>query len=173
VFLASLVEPREFEDEPEVELTELLTFALGPFPVAILGKKLARVQVDRRFTNLLAKTPPSLVARRRCSSPGPSQGVHITSRSTLDLHELGLCTCAYSVGRVGENHRTQRRAAPLGYLRAAELEMRAAEEPLRPDLNVKGLKPQVFGRIEELEAREDLLSEILYERRREGTTREW
>jgi DNA mismatch repair protein MutL len=42
----------------------------------------------------------------------------------------------------------------LCYLRAAELEMRAAEEPLRSDLDVAGLKAQVLGRIEELEARE-------------------
>src|SRR5918994_6925697 len=34
------------------------------------------------------------------------------------------------------------------YLRAAELEMRAAEEPLRSDLDVDGLKAQVLGRIE-------------------------
>jgi hypothetical protein len=40
------------------------------------------------------------------------------------------------------------------YLRAAELEMRAAEEPLKGDLDVAGLKAQVLGRIEELEARE-------------------
>ena len=40
------------------------------------------------------------------------------------------------------------------YLRAVELEMRAAEEPLRSDLDVKGLRTQVLGRIEELEARE-------------------
>ena len=40
------------------------------------------------------------------------------------------------------------------YLRAAELEMRAAEEPLRSGLDVAGLKAQVLGRIEELEARE-------------------
>jgi hypothetical protein len=39
------------------------------------------------------------------------------------------------------------------YLRAAELEI-AAEEPLRSDLDAKGLKAQVLGRIEELEARE-------------------
>jgi hypothetical protein len=31
----------------------------------------------------------------------------------------------------------------LCYLRAAELEMRAAEEPLKSDLDVKGLKSQV------------------------------
>ena len=36
------------------------------------------------------------------------------------------------------------------YLRAAELEMRAAEEPLRTDLGMKGLKAQVLGRIEEV-----------------------
>jgi hypothetical protein len=40
------------------------------------------------------------------------------------------------------------------YLRAAELEMRAAEEPLKSGLDVAGLKTQVLGRIEELEARE-------------------
>jgi hypothetical protein len=39
-------------------------------------------------------------------------------------------------------------------LRAAELETRAAEEPLRSGLDVAGLKAQVLGRIEDLEARE-------------------
>ncbi len=51
------------------------------------------------------------------------------------------------------------------YLRAAELGMRAAEEPLRSDLDVAGLKAQMLGRIEELEARErereELLSELV------------
>ena len=51
------------------------------------------------------------------------------------------------------------------YLRAAELEMRAAEEPLGSDLGVAGLKAQVLGRIEELEARkrerEEILSELV------------
>jgi hypothetical protein len=51
------------------------------------------------------------------------------------------------------------------YLRAAELEMRAAEEPLRSDLDVKGLKAQVLERIEVLEAqereRQELLSELV------------
>ena len=51
------------------------------------------------------------------------------------------------------------------YLRAAELEMRATEEPLRSDLDVAVLKAQVLGRIEELEARErerkELLAEVL------------
>ena len=51
------------------------------------------------------------------------------------------------------------------YLRAAELEMRAAEEPLRSDLDVARLKAQVLGRIEELEERErereKLLSELV------------
>jgi len=49
------------------------------------------------------------------------------------------------------------------YLRAAELEMRAAEEPLRSDLDVAGLKVQVLGRIEELEARERERRELLAE----------
>ena len=49
------------------------------------------------------------------------------------------------------------------YLRAAELEMRAAEEPLRSDLDVAGLKAQVLGRIEELEARERERKELLAE----------
>jgi hypothetical protein len=52
-----------------------------------------------------------------------------------------------------------------GYLRAAELEMRAAEEPLRSGLDVAGLKVQVLGRIKELEVRErereELLSELV------------
>ena len=51
------------------------------------------------------------------------------------------------------------------YLRAAKPEMRTAEEPLRSDLDVAGLKAQVLGRIEELEARErereGLLSELV------------
>ena len=50
------------------------------------------------------------------------------------------------------------------YLRAGELEIRAAEEPLGSELDVAGLKAQVLGRIEELEARERarkvLLSEV-------------
>ncbi len=47
------------------------------------------------------------------------------------------------------------------YLRAAELEMRAAEEPLKADLDAKGLRTQVLGRIEELEEREREKEEIL------------
>jgi uncharacterized protein (UPF0335 family) len=46
---------------------------------------------------------------------------------------------------------------------AAELEMRAAEEPLRSDLDVAGLRAQVLGRIEELEAREREREEMLAE----------
>ena len=49
------------------------------------------------------------------------------------------------------------------YLRAAELEMRASEEPLRSGLDVKNLKAQVLGRIEELEAREREREELLAE----------
>jgi hypothetical protein len=49
------------------------------------------------------------------------------------------------------------------YLRAAELEMRAAEEPLRSDLDVAGLKAQVLGRIEELKRREREREEMLAE----------
>ena len=49
------------------------------------------------------------------------------------------------------------------FLRATELEMRAAEEPLRTDLDVAGLKAQVLGRIEELEAREREREEMLAE----------
>jgi hypothetical protein len=39
------------------------------------------------------------------------------------------------------------------YLTAAELEMRAAEEPLRSDFDVAGLRTRVLERVEELEAR--------------------
>jgi hypothetical protein len=43
--------------------------------------------------------------------------------------------------------------------------MRAAEEPLRSDLDVAGLQSQVLGRIEELEARhrerEEMLAELV------------
>jgi len=49
------------------------------------------------------------------------------------------------------------------YLRAAELEMRAAEEPLRSDLDVTGLRAQVLGRIGELEARERERKELVAE----------
>jgi hypothetical protein len=49
------------------------------------------------------------------------------------------------------------------YLRAAELEMRAPEEPLRSDLDAAGLRAQVLGRIEELEARERERKEMLAE----------
>jgi hypothetical protein len=47
------------------------------------------------------------------------------------------------------------------YLRAAELEMRAAEEPLKKDLDVKGLKAQVLERIDTLEEREREREELL------------
>ena len=51
------------------------------------------------------------------------------------------------------------------YLRAAELEMRAAEEPLKSELDVAGLKVQVLERIEVLEEqqqeREQLLEELI------------
>lgn len=40
------------------------------------------------------------------------------------------------------------------YLRAVELEMRAIEEPLRSDLDVKGLRARVLRRIEVLEEQE-------------------
>src|ERR671921_2868517 len=62
---------------------------------------------SRPITNPLATIPLPLVTRRRCSSPGPSQGAHITSRSTLDLRTLDSAICAHSVGGVGENHRTE------------------------------------------------------------------
>jgi hypothetical protein len=39
------------------------------------------------------------------------------------------------------------------YLRGAEFEMRAAEEPLRSDFDVAGLRTRVLVRVEELEAR--------------------
>lgn len=49
------------------------------------------------------------------------------------------------------------------YLRAAELEMRAAEEPLKSDLDVAGLKAQVMERIEVLEEQERERQELLAE----------
>jgi hypothetical protein len=49
------------------------------------------------------------------------------------------------------------------FLRAAELEMRAAEEPLQADLDVAGLKAQVLERIEVLEEREREREELLAE----------
>jgi hypothetical protein len=51
------------------------------------------------------------------------------------------------------------------YLRAAELEMRAAEEPLKSDLDGAGLRAQVLERIETLEEqereREEILSQLI------------
>ena len=47
------------------------------------------------------------------------------------------------------------------YLRAAELEMRAADEPLKADLDVAGLKAQDLKRIEVLEEKEREREEIL------------
>ena len=49
------------------------------------------------------------------------------------------------------------------YLRAAELEMRAAEEPLESGLDVAGLKAQVLERVETLEEQERERREILSE----------
>jgi hypothetical protein len=49
------------------------------------------------------------------------------------------------------------------FLRAAELEMRAAEDPLKSDLDVAGLKSQVLDRIETLEERERERQELLAE----------
>ena len=49
------------------------------------------------------------------------------------------------------------------YLRAAELEMRMAEQPLEANLDVAGLKEQVLGRLETLEQREREREELLAE----------
>ena len=57
------------------------------------------------------------------------------------------------------------------YLRAAALGRRAIGEPLRSDRDVKGIKAQVLRRVEKLEERENLLSEILPEMEARGTTR--
>jgi uncharacterized protein (UPF0335 family) len=53
-------------------------------------------------------------------------------------------------------------AAPLT-LRTTELEMRAAEEPLKANLDLKGLRAQVLELIEELEEREREREEIFSE----------
>ena len=49
------------------------------------------------------------------------------------------------------------------YLRAAELEMREAEGPLKADLDVAGLKAQMLERLEVLEEQERERQEILSE----------
>ena len=49
----------------------------------------------------------------------------------------------------------------MAYLRAGELEIRAAGDPLRSDLDVAGLKSQALGRIEELKTRERDRQDIL------------
>ena len=52
---------------------------------------------------------------------------------------------------------------PQCYLRAVELEMRAAEEPLRGNLDVKELRAEILRRVEELEEREREKEEMLAE----------
>jgi hypothetical protein len=47
------------------------------------------------------------------------------------------------------------------FLRAVELEMRAADEPLSSDLDVKGLRAEVLERIETLERQEREREELL------------
>ncbi len=47
------------------------------------------------------------------------------------------------------------------FLRATELEVRAAQEPLKSDLDVKGLRAQVLERIEVLEEQERERQELL------------
>ena len=58
-----------------------------------------------RSPNPFAAAPSLLATRRRCSSPGPFQGAHITSRSMLDLHTFDTVSCVYSVGGAGKSHR--------------------------------------------------------------------
>ena len=73
----------------------------------------------------------------------------MTSRSTPDPHTLDSAICAHIVG---SSKRELQNVVQLlqCYLRAAELEMRAVEEPLKAVPDVKGLKAQVLERIEEL-----------------------
>ena len=87
----------------------------------------------------------------------------MTSRSALDLNTFGSAICAYSIGEPARTTGQLVVQVLQCYLRAAELEMRAAEEPLRSNLDVTGLKAQVLGRIEELEARERERKELLAE----------
>jgi hypothetical protein len=51
--------------------------------------------------------------------------------------------------------------------------MRAAEEPLKSDLDVKGLKAQVLERIEVLEERGSYWQSWCQRWRRGATTRKW
>jgi hypothetical protein len=86
----------------------------------------------------------------------------MTSRSTLDLHTLGFAICAYKCKVSWQDPQNVVRLLQRNP-RAAELEMRTAEEPLRSDSDVAGPKAQVLRRIEELDAREREREELVAE----------
>src|SRR5215217_2473706 len=93
---------------------------------------------SRPITNPLATTPLSLVTRRRCSSPGPSQGTHISSRSTLDLRTLDSIACVYSVGEADKNRRTSCSSCSECYLRVCsswEIPGRPMAVRIRPEID--------------------------------------
>ena len=68
-----------------------------------------------------------------------------------------------SLGEESARTKEQSVTSPECYLRAAVLEMRTAEEPLKANLDVAGIKAQVLGRIEVLEEREREREELLTE----------
>ena len=113
---------------------------------------------------------PDLVEERRASASRAatakhsSMGKELSEVRELILELLGVLLSDRLPVRVRKELQSVVQLLQC-YLRAAELEMRAAEEPLKSDLDVAGLKAQVLGRIEELEARErereELLSELV------------
>src|SRR5918993_5139480 len=103
-------------------------------------------------------------ASRAATAKHSSMGKELREVRELILELLGVLLAVRLPSRVRKELQSVVQLLQC-YLRAAELEMRAAEEPLKSDIDVKGLKAQVLGRIEELETRErereKLLSELV------------
>ena len=110
---------------------------------------------------------PALAEERKRNASRAASAKHTSIGKELrEVRELirGLLELTLQDGVLGS--RTRRHLQGIVqllqcHLRAVELEMRAAEEPLQADLDVKGLKAQVLRRIEELERREREKEEIL------------
>jgi hypothetical protein len=111
--------------------------------------------------------PTRAEERRRNASHAASAKHNSVARELREIRDLIWELLGLTIGdRLP--HRARRELQNIVqllqcYLRAAELEMRAVEEPLKGDLDVKGLRAQVLWRVEELEAREREREKILSE----------